>query len=135
GGSGNLAEGRDPDPCVAVRWLQLRHPARRQTGVFRPVSPRGLARPARFALFVQAVHRPDAREQADVGARPSLRGANGSRECAPDDRLRDEAIQLFLRGTLDCFACARNDGIAGTISRHLVWSASSYTRRNQPWTT
>ena len=23
---------------------------------------------------------------------PSLRGANGSRECAPDDRLRDEAI-------------------------------------------
>jgi hypothetical protein len=25
---------------------------------------------------------------------PSLRGANGSRECAPDDRLRDEAIQL-----------------------------------------
>ena len=24
----------------------------------------------------------------------SLRGANGSRECAPDDRLRDEAIQL-----------------------------------------
>jgi hypothetical protein len=27
-----------------------------------------------------------------------LRGANGSRECAPDDRLRDEAIQLALRG-------------------------------------
>jgi hypothetical protein len=25
---------------------------------------------------------------------PSLRGASGSRECAPDDRLRDEAIQL-----------------------------------------
>jgi hypothetical protein len=24
-----------------------------------------------------------------------LRGANGSRECAPDDRLRDEAIPLF----------------------------------------
>jgi hypothetical protein len=24
-----------------------------------------------------------------------LRGANGSRECAPDDRLRDEAIHLF----------------------------------------
>jgi hypothetical protein len=23
----------------------------------------------------------------------SLRGASGSRECAPDDRLRDEAIQ------------------------------------------
>ena len=27
---------------------------------------------------------------------PSLRGANGSRECAPDDRLRDEAIHSFL---------------------------------------
>src|SRR5450755_1136358 len=26
----------------------------------------------------------------------SLRGANGSRECAPDDRLSDEAIQLSL---------------------------------------
>jgi hypothetical protein len=24
-----------------------------------------------------------------------LRGASGSRECAPDDRLRDEAIQLL----------------------------------------
>jgi hypothetical protein len=27
-----------------------------------------------------------------------LRGANGSRECAPDDRIRDEAIHLFSRG-------------------------------------
>jgi hypothetical protein len=26
-----------------------------------------------------------------------LRGADGSRECAPDDRLRDEAIQFFTR--------------------------------------
>src|SRR5258706_2242568 len=26
----------------------------------------------------------------------SLRGANGSRECAPDDRLHDEAIHSFL---------------------------------------
>jgi hypothetical protein len=35
----------------------------------------------------------------------SLRGANGSRECAPDDRLRDEAIQVsFFVGKLDCFA-------------------------------
>jgi hypothetical protein len=35
-----------------------------------------------------------ARQQAN-GASPSLR-ANGSRECAPDDRLR-EAIQLYQR--------------------------------------
>jgi hypothetical protein len=33
-----------------------------------------------------------------VIVQPSLRGANGSRECAPDDRLRDKAIQLFSRG-------------------------------------
>jgi len=31
------------------------------------------------------------------GIGPSLRGANGSRECAPDDRLRDEAIHLSSR--------------------------------------
>ncbi|MGO8909750.1 MAG: hypothetical protein ACLQDM_10585, partial [Bradyrhizobium sp.] len=41
-----------------------------------------------------------------------LRGANGSRECAPDDRLRDEATILPLRGEMDCFANARNDGLA-----------------------
>jgi hypothetical protein len=35
---------------------------------------------------------------------PSLRGANGSRECAPDDRLRDEAIHLSACGAMDCFA-------------------------------
>jgi len=34
---------------------------------------------------------------------PSLRGANGSRECAPDDRLRDEAIHSH-KAKLDCFA-------------------------------
>jgi hypothetical protein len=34
-----------------------------------------------------------------------LRGANGSRERAPDDRLRDEAIQnLSSEIILDCFA-------------------------------
>jgi hypothetical protein len=32
---------------------------------------------------------------------PSLR-ANGSRECAPDDRLR-EAIHSFFAGHMDCF--------------------------------
>src|ERR1700732_4400913 len=37
-------------------------------------------------------------------------GANGSRECAPDDRLRDEAIQLLAsrRDGLLRFAC--NEG-------------------------
>jgi len=42
---------------------------------------------------------------------PSLRGANGSRGCAPDDRLRDEAIQSCC-GSMDCFA-----SLAMTIGR------------------
>ncbi len=63
GGSGDLAEGRDADPHLAVRRLQLRHPARRQAGVLGAVSPRSLARPARLALSVQAVCRSDAGEQ------------------------------------------------------------------------
>src|SRR5882757_11485730 len=42
----------------------------------------------------------------------TLLRANGSRECAPDDRLR-EAIQSRAR-TLDCFVAfaSRNDGLA-----------------------
>jgi hypothetical protein len=35
-----------------------------------------------------------------------LRGANGSRECAPDDRLRDEAIHLS--GTAQWIASLRS---------------------------
>src|SRR5258705_8109506 len=46
----------------------------------------------------------------DVQLFASLR-ANGSRECAPDDRLR-EAIQIQVLGELDCFVAnaPRNDG-------------------------
>jgi hypothetical protein len=46
---------------------------------------------------------------------PSLRGANGSRECAPDDRLRDEAIH-GRKESVDCFvasAFARRRASAG----------------------
>ena len=43
----------------------------------------------------------------------SLRGANGSRECAPDDRLRDEAIQAYFAWRDGLLRFARNDeGIA-----------------------
>jgi hypothetical protein len=58
------------------------------------------------------MHRPGVsrRGNAEVCS-PSLPGANGSRECAPDDRLHDEASTLALRGLLDCFASARNDGV------------------------
>jgi hypothetical protein len=38
------------------------------------------------------------------GLSPSLR-ANGSRECAPDDRLR-EAIHVTARGDMDCFVAS-----------------------------
>jgi hypothetical protein len=40
----------------------------------------------------------------------SLRGANGSRECAPDDRLRDEAIHSFFARRNGLRRFARNDG-------------------------
>jgi len=39
----------------------------------------------------------------------SLRGANGSRERAPDDRLRDEAIHSFFRRHDGLLRFARND--------------------------
>ncbi len=42
----------------------------------------------------------------------SLRGANGSRECAPDDRLRDEAIHSFFARRDGLLRFARNDGVA-----------------------
>src|SRR6478752_10393608 len=45
----------------------------------------------------------------EIGA-TSLRGANGSRECAPDDRLRDEAIHPFFAWRHGLLRFARNDG-------------------------
>ena len=42
----------------------------------------------------------------------SLREANGSRQCAPDDRLRDQAIQTSFIA-VECFADARNDVLEG----------------------
>jgi hypothetical protein len=44
-----------------------------------------------------------------LAIRSSLRGANGSRECAPDDRLRDEAIHSFLLWRDGLLRFARND--------------------------
>ena len=44
---------------------------------------------------------------------PSLR-ANGSRECAPDDRLR-EAIHGNAQSSLDCF-------VASLLAK-MVWTA------------
>jgi hypothetical protein len=42
------------------------------------------------------MHDSGASRRGIAKVRPSLRGANGSRECAPDDRLGDEAIQTFF---------------------------------------
>jgi hypothetical protein len=39
----------------------------------------------------------------------ALRGGNRSRERAPDDRLRDDAIHLRSRGAMDCFASLASD--------------------------
>ena len=61
-----LPDRRDADPRLAVRRLQLRHPARGQAGVLGAVSPGSLARPARLALSVQAVRRSDAGAQGRI---------------------------------------------------------------------
>jgi hypothetical protein len=45
-----------------------------------------------------------------------LRGANGSRECAPDDRLCDEAIHAFFLPLNGLLRFARNDDL-GRYSR------------------
>ncbi len=50
--------------------------------------------------------------------KPSLR-ANGSRECAPDDRLR-EAIQSSNTTTLDCFVAEFIIGPAKGGTRWLL---------------
>ena len=83
-GRGNAAQGREPDPRLAVRRLQLRHRARGQAGVFRPVSSGSFARPARLALPVQALRGSDARAQADVAPRAlSFRAQEGERTRNP----------------------------------------------------
>jgi hypothetical protein len=54
-----------------------------------------------------------AREFSDekvVNQSRQLRGANGSGECPPDDRLRDEAIQSFFAAP-GLLRFARNDGV------------------------
>src|SRR6266702_3651446 len=70
---------------------------------FPPITPR-TATPGRC----ETRQRPSLpkRQNPDPAASylPSLRGANGSRECAPDDRLRDEAIHNLSYPSLDCFA-------------------------------
>src|ERR1700704_7075055 len=57
----------------------------------------------RFGVRARLRHGPITRRKSkgSVGpgaaSRPaSLQGANGSRACAPDDRLRDEAIQSYF---------------------------------------
>src|SRR5712691_9255453 len=88
-------------PAVAVYpWLLTRvlFAAQAATGATRirhSLRPLMISRAARFQQLGRFAPR-------DCGCMspltPSLRGANGSRECAPDDRLRDEAIQSRVRG-------------------------------------
>src|ERR1700704_5135936 len=59
--------------------------------------------------FYQMHHRPS-----------SLRGANGSRECAPDDRLRDEAIYAFHSAERWIASRSRNDGDESTPPQSAV---------------
>jgi hypothetical protein len=54
----------------------------------------------RFPIVLVALNDIGSRQRAQPPS-PSLR-ANGSRECAPDDRLR-EAIHLTAWARMDCF--------------------------------
>ncbi len=65
------AGGRERDPRVAVRRLELRHRAQGQAGVLGAVSPGSVARPARQPLPVRAVHRADAGAQAAITVVPA----------------------------------------------------------------
>ena len=69
-----LAQGRDANPCLAVRRLQLRDRARRQAGIFRAVPSGSFAGSAQLALPVPAFCRFDAREQAGLNSSASLPG-------------------------------------------------------------
>src|ERR1700676_5331170 len=66
----------------------------------------------------------------------SLRGANGSRECAPDDRLRDEAIQTpSFRGdakhrTMMCNCTSENLEIPRCAIAHLGSGANAPSRND-----
>src|SRR5262249_8335022 len=91
-GPGDAAQGRDANAYFLVRWIELRHRARRQAGVFRAVSPGSLTRPARLALSVRSVCGFDAAEQA---------GLIRTRHC---EERSDEAIHSATSGKMDCFA-------------------------------
>src|SRR5436190_15118327 len=52
-------------------------------------------------------------------------GANGSRECAPDDRLRDEAIHPSACGAMDCFAALAMTGIVRRGVNAVVYAKSA----------
>jgi hypothetical protein len=49
-----------------------------------------------------------------------LREANGSRECAPDDKLRDEAIQDYVCSS-GLLRFARNDRYRQPVLSHRTY--------------
>jgi hypothetical protein len=57
--------------------------------------------------------------------RPSLRGANGSRECAPMTGSATKQSILFLRGEMDCFAAlAMTGSVAALLASGKIQSAN-----------
>jgi hypothetical protein len=85
--------GRPRYPVFVHRAAALLH------AFFRPrlaTTPLRFANPSPSSGWIKDFHL-----QAVVHTRHT---ANGSRERAPDDRLRDEAIQFLRRRDMDCFA-------------------------------
>ena len=120
-----LPEGRDPDPHLAVRRLQLRHPARGQAGVLGAVSPGSLPRPAQFALSVQAVRRSDAGEQGARLTLPTLHASSlrqRAARCASNRchfaRSHPATWQSLRGSTMTC-------GTLGSTSEHGLAQTAS----------
>ncbi len=61
-----LPKGATQTHISLVRWIELRHRARRQAGILGAVPPRSLARPARLALSVRPFCGFDAQAEAGV---------------------------------------------------------------------
>ncbi len=76
------AEGRDADPCLAVRRLQRRPQRRRQADLFSAVSPRSVARAARQPLPLHPL------PQSGAGPEGPARRARAGRAAVIENRPR-----------------------------------------------
>jgi hypothetical protein len=95
-----------PSPLVGEGAGAKRRRMRGSLRKCRSLARRQTPHPSRcrFAPAIHLLPQGEKGRAARSSLSPSLR-ANGSRECAPDDRLR-EAIHTSVRGEMDCFVAS-----------------------------